>query len=97
MPPDRRGTLLDMSPVTQLLNRIEAGESQAADDLRLAADFWARARQHGYPTAPDPALDIDVIIAAQAIGLGVPVIVATGNVGHLSRFVAAELWQNVAP
>jgi predicted nucleic acid-binding protein len=70
---------------------------ESPSDLRLAAEFWAKARQGGFPTASDPALDIDVIIAAQAVGLGVPAIVATGNVGHLSRFVAAELWQNVVP
>lgn len=70
---------------------------ESPNDLRRAAGFWADARQGGFPTAPDPALDIDVIIAAQAVGLGVPAIIATGNVGHLSRFVAADLWQNIAP
>jgi predicted nucleic acid-binding protein len=67
------------------------------DALRLAAEFWAQARQGGFPTAPDPALDADVIIAAQAATLGGPVVVATGNVGHISRFVSADLWQNIAP
>lgn len=67
------------------------------DALRLAAEFWALARHGGYPTAPDPELDADVIIAAQAATLGGPVIVATGNVGHLTRFVPAEVWQNILP
>jgi predicted nucleic acid-binding protein len=67
------------------------------DALVLAAEFWARARHSGLPTASDPALDADVIIAAQAVTLGDPVIVATGNVGHISRFVPADLWQNIAP
>jgi predicted nucleic acid-binding protein len=67
------------------------------DALLWAAEFWAQARQSGFPTAPDPALDADVIIAAQAATLGGPVIVATGNVGHISRFVPADLWQNIKP
>jgi predicted nucleic acid-binding protein len=65
--------------------------------LRLAADFWAQSRRGGYPTASDLELDADVIIAAQAATLGCAVIIATGNVGHLARFVPAELWQNIAP
>lgn len=65
--------------------------------MRLAADLWAQARQRGLPTAPDVALDGDVILAAQALSLGVPVIVATANVAHLSRFVPADVWQNIAP
>lgn len=66
--------------------------------MRQAALFWAQARQQGQPTAPDHALDSDVILAAQATALGASeVVVATTNVGHLSRFVTAELWQNIAP
>lgn len=67
--------------------------------LRAAA-FWAVARQHGSPTAPDPALDADVILAAQAAELttgGDDVVVATTNVGHLSRFVTAQEWQMIRP
>jgi len=55
------------------------------------------ARNTGQPTAPDPALDGDVILAAQALTLNTSVVVATGNVRHLSRFVRAELWQNIIP
>jgi len=41
-------------------------------------------------------VDGDVILAAQATTLGVAdVVVATTNVGHLSRFVAAEIWQQI--
>ncbi|MFO0811551.1 MAG: nucleic acid-binding protein [Gemmataceae bacterium] len=67
------------------------------DAFRLAAEFWAQARQGGYPTAPDPALDSDVILAAQAATLGAPAVVATANLRHLSRFVPADLWQNIVP
>ncbi|MGP0063847.1 MAG: type II toxin-antitoxin system VapC family toxin [Isosphaeraceae bacterium] len=65
--------------------------------IRLAANIWAQARNAGQPTAPDPALDGDVILAAQALSLKTPVLVATGNPRRLSRFVSAELWSNIAP
>jgi predicted nucleic acid-binding protein len=46
--------------------------------MRQAAQFWARARQQGQPTAGDKNIDADVIWAAQAITLGEPnFIVAT--------------------
>lgn len=65
--------------------------------MRKAAEFWAQARSAGRPTAPDHALDGDVILAEQALSLGVPVIVATGNPGHLARFVPTDDWGNIAP
>jgi predicted nucleic acid-binding protein len=66
--------------------------------MRRAADLWAIARQQGQPTASDNTIDADMILAAQALTLGVPdVVIATTNVGHLSRFVPAELWQNILP
>jgi predicted nucleic acid-binding protein len=65
--------------------------------MRQAADLWAQARNTGQQTAPNLALDCDVILAAQAQTLGVPFLVATGNPAHLSRFVPAELWQNIVP
>lgn len=65
--------------------------------MRQAAAFWAEARQQGQPTAGDKTIDGDVILAAQAATLGESdAIIATTNVGHLARFVAADLWQNVA-
>lgn len=66
--------------------------------MRQAAVFWAQARRQGQPTAADQALDGDVILAGQAMTFGAPdVLVATTNVGHLSRFVPAELWQKHRP
>ena len=65
--------------------------------MRLAAKFWAQARNAGQPTAPDPAIDGDVILAGQAISLNTPVVVATSNPRHLTRLVPAELWSNIAP
>ena len=66
--------------------------------MRQAAQLWAQARQQGQPTAGDKTIDGDMILVAQAITLAIPdVVIATTNVGHLSRFIAAELWQNITP
>ncbi|BAY24670.1 hypothetical protein NIES2100_44650 [Calothrix sp. NIES-2100] len=64
--------------------------------MRQAALFWAQARQQGQPTAGDKTIDGDIILVAQAVTLAVSdVVIATTNVGHLSRFVSADLWQNI--
>jgi predicted nucleic acid-binding protein len=64
-----------------------------------AAELWAEVRRQGQPTADRHALDGDVILAAQGQLLaeesGEPVVVATGNVGHLSRFVDARHWSEI--
>lgn len=66
--------------------------------MRQAAQLWSQARQQGQPTAGDKTIDGDMVLVAQAITLGESdVVIATTNVGHLSRFIAAELWQNIAP
>src|SRR6266542_2050328 len=53
--------------------------------MRQAAEFWAQARRRGAATAPDLALEGDVIVAAQAVVLGDNTVIATENVGDLSR------------
>jgi predicted nucleic acid-binding protein len=58
-----------------------------------AAELWAQARNRGAPTAPPEALDVDVILAAQAELAGATV--ATENVGHLSLFVPAMHWRDL--
>jgi hypothetical protein len=66
--------------------------------MRQAAGFWAQLRQQGQPTAPDLALDSDVILAAQAAILqatGDDVIIATTNAFHLARLVPADHWSNI--
>lgn len=68
--------------------------------LRLAAKLWAQARNAGTPTADPKELDCDVLIAAQALTMGISsseLVIATTNVGHLSRFVTADLWVNMPP
>ena len=66
--------------------------------LRLAADLWAQARQEGRPSADAKALDIDVIIAAQALSFGAvssELVVVTTNPKHLSQFVTAKPWNEI--
>jgi predicted nucleic acid-binding protein len=61
--------------------------------LRAAA-LCATARKQGYPTADPKELDADVILAAQAEQAGA--VVATENIGHLSRFVDARNWRDIS-
>ena len=68
--------------------------------LLLAAQLWAQARNTGLPTADPKELDCGVLIAAQALTMGVSpadLVIATTNVGHLARFVIADLWPNILP
>lgn len=66
--------------------------------MRQAAIFWAQARQQGQPTAGDKTIDGDMILAAQAVTFNATdIVIATTNVGHLSRFIQADLWQNITP
>ena len=66
--------------------------------LRMAADLWATARQQGRPTADSKELDIDVILAAQALSFGAPagdVAIVTTNTKHLSQFITAKRWEEI--
>ena len=72
--------------------------------LQLAATLWAQARNSGAATADPKELDCDVLIAAQALDYqtshGIAsndIVVATVNVGHLVRFIRADIWQNIHP
>ena len=63
-----------------------------------AAQLWAESRQAGIPTADPKELDGDVILAAQGLLVGEGgegVVIATTNVGHLSRFVDARHWRDI--
>jgi predicted nucleic acid-binding protein len=61
--------------------------------MRLAVQLWADVRRRGQPTAPEAALDGDVILAAQTILIGGTII--TANRKHLSRFVETKEWNEV--
>ena len=66
--------------------------------MLIAATFWAQVRKQGKPTADNKALDGDVILAAQATIIaseGYDVVIATTNVGHLSRLADAREWRNI--
>jgi predicted nucleic acid-binding protein len=92
----RLGSQTALSNLDQLAVRLEY-LPLTTTAMRRAADLWAQARSSGQPTAPDHALDADVIVAAQALSLNTAVIVATGNPAHLKRFVAADLWHSIRP
>lgn len=87
----------------QRLNRLKASLNFlpiTSTAMLLAAELWAQSRQNRLATGDPKRLDIDVILAAQALTLGIPdsnLIIATSNVGHLSRFVPAALWANITP
>jgi hypothetical protein len=66
--------------------------------MKRAAELWTHARQVGQPTAGNNTIDADMILVAQAESLNDPdAIIATTNVGHLSRFFPADLWTNITP
>jgi len=92
----------------QVLNSIKASGyylplTTAA--ILQAAQFWADVRRVGRATADRHALDADAILAAQAVTLdthqwgvvGANVLIATTNVGHLTRFTDAQEWQDIQP
>jgi predicted nucleic acid-binding protein len=66
------------------------------DALRFAAELWAQSRRTGRPTAGATALDIDVLLSAQALRFGSSPLVATTNPKHLSQFVPAQHWTDIA-
>ena len=67
------------------------------DALRFAAELWAHSRRVGRPTADATALDIDVLLSAQALRCGRSPVVATTNPKHLSQFLPALHWTDISP
>ncbi|MBV8884793.1 MAG: hypothetical protein JO235_12475 [Chroococcidiopsidaceae cyanobacterium CP_BM_RX_35] len=63
------------------------------------AQLWAWARQTGQKTAHDERIDIDVILASQAITLasqyGDYVVVATIDTDDINRYTPAKKWQEI--
>jgi predicted nucleic acid-binding protein len=87
---DRLDAFIDAAPWRYLPLSDEA--------LRLAAELWAQSRQAGRPTAESKALDIDVLIAAQALSFGAApheVIICTTNPKHLAQFITAKHWDEI--
>jgi predicted nucleic acid-binding protein len=83
-------------------NAAEAGRFLSLTNAALlrGADLWAQARNAGTPTADPKELDADVLIAAQALDMGLPTsdfVIATVNVGHLALFVPPDHWTNINP
>jgi predicted nucleic acid-binding protein len=88
------------------ISRLDAFLNAAPDRLlplttvsvRRAAEIWAEFRKQGIPTAAPDALDVDVLLAGQALSTGYlpqEFVVATTNVQHLSRVVPAVLWGDI--
>jgi|SRR5579871_1511366 len=68
--------------------------------MRKAAELWADIRSKHLATADVLSLDADVILAAQVMTAGLPaaeVVVASSNVRHIRRYVAADAWTNIQP
>jgi predicted nucleic acid-binding protein len=84
---DQLKSILEYKPIT-------------TEVMLLASQMWADARKSGKPTADNKSLDADVILAAQAKLEelnGDSVIVVTTNKKHLSVFIEAREWHEIAP
>ena len=101
----RIGATKSIERLDQLKERI-GYVPLATEAMLLVAQIWAEARNQGYASASDKALDADVILAAQAITLpnsseDANVVVAAENLKHLSRYVTAmpleEIEEQIAP
>lgn len=82
---DLLNSVLDYQPITTLA-------------MHQAAEFWARARKQGNPTADDKALDGDMVLVGQASEIlqkGDNVIIATTNVKHIELFMDARQWNDI--
>ena len=93
----RRNLLLEgLTESVRRLDRLKVVLTYLPLDTRAilrAAAFWAQARKSGKPTADPKELDVDVILAAQAVEAGGTVV--TENVGHLALFVEAWDWRDI--
>ena len=100
-----RRELLRLDKATSV-RRLDILHGTAADTyvplttaaMRKAAELWAEARKLGQPTADPKELDADAILAAQVLTTRFAqtrVVVATGNVGHLSMFLTAADWRAI--
>ena len=73
-----------------------------SEAMLLATEFWAEARHKHIQGTPDPALDADMILCAQAKLIdpsewnadGANVVIVTRNVKHLEHFATALHWRD---
>jgi predicted nucleic acid-binding protein len=93
----RAGKPASIERLDELKNELEYLPI-TTDAMLLAAQFWAETRKAGRPTTSNERLDADVILAAQAALFAGDddIVIATTNVRHLGRFVAASLWQHLS-
>lgn len=80
--------------------RVFGYEPLTTDVVLRAARLWDDARKQGMPTDAEGALDVNVVLAAQALELAEEderVVVATTNTRHLARFVDARDRQEIEP
>ena len=74
-----------------------------SEAMVLAAEFWAEARHKHIQGTPDPALDADMILCAQAKLVepskwnmdSANIVIVTRNVKHLENFATASHWRDV--
>ena len=91
----------DLQASLTMLDQLEAALTYlpiTTAAVRRAAEMWAQARNEGTPTADDKALDADVILAAQVESVRSDyddVIIATENVGHLTRLAPTREWRDI--
>ena len=77
------------------LKRVLTYAALDTPTMLLAASYWAMVRKKHLQTAGAKELDIDVILAAQAVQAGA--IVATEDIGHMPRFpITVRLWKDIA-
>ncbi len=97
----RRGADLSSAELNRFVHAVEGRYLELTDSaLKIAAQLWADTRSAGLPTADLLELDCDIVIAAQALDLGLPaseLVVATGNIRHIARLTHCELWRNITP
>lgn len=97
---ERRGATAQISRLRQFALNPGRFIPATTPHFEHAARLWGQAHQSGKPTADPQALDADVIIAAQALSLGLPTsdfLVVTTNPNHLGRFVPVDFWANIKP
>jgi predicted nucleic acid-binding protein len=69
-----------------------------SEAMLKAAEFWAKARSVGKPSADSKSLDADMILAGQAATLDAQsVIIASTNPKHFTPFVLADRWELLLP